>query len=100
MARSLASVVIDDLNAIRSCRRPSEAESKLLIDADAVLPRPVTLQGFQPIPRRSAQVIKGLGGVQLIEFPLRDHPEVPWAAPSCLFRIEVIVDVLGASVSE
>jgi len=42
---------------------PYKAYPPLIIDADAVLALAVARQGFQPVARRLAQVVKSLGGV-------------------------------------
>jgi hypothetical protein len=52
--------VINDLDTSRTrgpCR-PLEADPRLIIDANAVLPFSVTLQGFEPVARQSAQILK------------------------------------------
>jgi len=41
---------------------PSEADAPLIVDPDAVLAFALTLQGFEPIGRRNAQIIQH-GGV-------------------------------------
>jgi len=40
----------------------------LIIDADAVLPFAVPLQGFEPIPGRGGQIEQNVRRVQLVQF--------------------------------
>jgi hypothetical protein len=49
-------VVIHYLNISRTLRRPHKAHAPLIIDADAVLPFAVPLQGFEPIARWGRQI--------------------------------------------
>ena len=60
-------MVIDDLDAQRLALAPHEAKPPLVADADAVLPRPVALQGFQAVARRYAQIVKPLRRVQRLK---------------------------------
>jgi hypothetical protein len=57
-------VVIHYLYIGRSSRRPHEAHAPLIIDADAVLPFAVPLQGFEPIPGRGRQIEQNVPRVQ------------------------------------
>jgi hypothetical protein len=58
------SVVVHDLNILRTFRRPHEAHAELVVNANTVLTGTVALQRFQPIARRHAQVVKFPGPVQ------------------------------------
>ena len=60
-------VIIDDLDGIRPRWRPAEADAPLVVDADAVLPFPIPLQGFQTITGRNAQIVQASCGMHLIE---------------------------------
>ena len=51
---------------------PAEADAPLVIDADAVLAVPVTLQRFESITRRGAQIVQPPRLVQQQQFPPRD----------------------------
>jgi hypothetical protein len=46
------SVIVGDLNVGGSRRGPYEADSPLIIDADAVLPGPIAFESLKPIPWR------------------------------------------------
>jgi hypothetical protein len=50
MLSILLSVVVDDLDVFWSCRRPAEADPPLLVDPDAVPPRPIAAQLLQLFP--------------------------------------------------
>ena len=48
------SVVVDDLDVFGACRRPTEADSKLIIYSDGMLPGSLTRKGFETIARGHA----------------------------------------------
>jgi hypothetical protein len=52
---------------------PNEADSPPVIDANSVLPFPVTTQRLQVVPRRGSQNPQVRGGMKLKEFAQR-HP--------------------------
>jgi hypothetical protein len=54
----LTSVVIGDLNIVRSIVLPDKADAVLIVDPYAMLAAPVALQSLQSISRRSAKVIE------------------------------------------
>jgi len=54
--RAAPSVVIDNFNFSRAFSGPDEAQPELIIDADAVLAAPVSVQRLQAIGRRYAQI--------------------------------------------
>jgi hypothetical protein len=68
-------VVIHDLDICWTGVGPYEADSPLIVDANAVLPFAVTPQSFQVIPRRRLHEVQGLGRIQLRESPLCDGQE-------------------------
>lgn len=43
---------------------PEEADSPLVVDADAVLAGAVALQGFEGVAGRNAKIVKALGGME------------------------------------
>lgn len=63
-------MVIHDLHVIGTVV-PAEADSPLIVDADAVLPRAVPAQRLQAISRRDAEVCKGDGVVEHSELAAR-----------------------------
>ena len=62
-------MVIHDLHLEGVSITPDEADSILVIDADAVLSRPVSLEGLQSIARRYSKVLKVLRPVEHEELP-------------------------------
>jgi|HubBroStandDraft_6_1064221.scaffolds.fasta_scaffold176413_2 hypothetical protein len=46
---------------------PNEADSPLIVDANAVLSLPIAAQGFEPIARRGCQIAEVGGSVELPE---------------------------------
>ena len=67
----LTSVVIDDFHINRTLLGPSETNSVLIINADAVLPLPISSQNLQPVPRWRAQEVEGVRSIQHGELPCR-----------------------------
>lgn len=61
-------MVIDNFDVHRALRRPDKANSKLIVDANAVLALTIARQRFQSIARGNPQEIERCCGVQLIEF--------------------------------
>jgi len=57
-------MVVDDLNVIYGVLLPSEANSKLSVDPDAVLPHPIPLQSLKVICRRDGQIIQESSGLE------------------------------------
>jgi hypothetical protein len=56
-------VVVHDLHARCGDIAPLEANPPLIVDTDAVLSMPVTVQRFQTIARRNTQIVELFGGV-------------------------------------
>jgi len=50
---------------------PSEADSPLIVDTNAVWPLPVALQRFKLIARWLPEVLKGSGAMQIKQLPPR-----------------------------
>lgn len=49
-------MVIDDFNFMRAIRLPLEADAPLVVDADGVLTSPVSVESFEPVSRRNAEL--------------------------------------------
>ena len=60
--------MIHNLNVIHIAITPFEADAPLIVDPNAVLPFAFTLQQFQMIARRNAQIVQDRGPVQLFQF--------------------------------
>lgn len=63
-------MIINNFDFISVAALPTKANPPLVIDANAVLPVPVTLQRLEPIPRRAGQILKDDGAVQLPQLSL------------------------------
>ena len=62
-------VVIDNLHAFRvMVRRPAEADAPLVIDPDAILSAPVSLQSLKTVSRRDPEVIQPRCGIKKHQF--------------------------------
>lgn len=48
-------------------RGPDEANTKLIIHPDRILPCPVAFQSFQPVARRRSQIVERFGRVQITQ---------------------------------
>jgi hypothetical protein len=57
-------MIIDYFNFERIFALPPEAKPPLVIDSDAVPSGPAASQGFQPVPRRGAQILQAPGLAQ------------------------------------
>ena len=57
-------MVIDDLDQLSAAVSPDKAEAPLIVDADAVLPSAIALEGLQPVAWRRAQIEEGVGLLQ------------------------------------
>ena len=65
-------MIVDNLNIVRTPFSPNETKTPLVIDANAVLPFSIAMQGFQAISRRRRQVSQLRGAIQLPKLPARD----------------------------
>jgi hypothetical protein len=74
---ALSSVVVRDLDFEGVSIAPDETETPLIIDSDAVLPLPATLQFFQPVARRHSKILKRNSAMQEKQFSPRRSLQVP-----------------------
>ena len=74
---SFTSMVIGNLYLMDAIVMPYKTDAPLFVNADAVLPLPVTAQLFKPVCRRDTQIIKGGGMMQHNQFAFRDKLNVP-----------------------
>lgn len=58
-------MVIRDFHAEGVPILPDKANTKLVVDADAVLPAAIALQGFQPMAWRNSHEVQRGGGMEL-----------------------------------
>ncbi len=70
-------MIIDDLDVIAVTITPDETDSPLLVDADGMLPLPVSVQGFQLVSRRKGEHTQLRRRMQLQQLPQRNPLERP-----------------------
>jgi hypothetical protein len=77
-------VIVHNLDINRIAGFPPKTDSPLIIDPNAVLPCPISLQRFKSISWRGNQVSQFRGCIQLPEFALRyplERPEAQYSFP-------------------
>jgi hypothetical protein len=57
-------VIIDHFDGMGVVVDPTKADAPLAIDADAVLAGAIASERFQPVPRRSTQIVEAYCGIQ------------------------------------
>jgi hypothetical protein len=57
---------------------PFEADAPLVVNADAILPCPISAQPLQPISWRHPQILKSLRLVEHAQFPQRHLLDIGW----------------------
>ena len=62
-------MVVDEFNVERITRAPAETDTPLLIHADAMLSRSVTLELFESVSRRDSEIVEDGRRIQHLEFP-------------------------------
>src|SRR3569833_2333343 len=77
-------------------RSPFEADSPLLVDADAVLALPVATEGFQLVRYRNRKILQTFCSVELLQFHQRPLLDVGWQF-SCVLALP---EVFGIPVLE
>src|SRR5688572_22415530 len=81
---SASSVIVDQLHIVGVTIDPSEADPPLVVHANTVLAGPFALQFLETVPRRSAEIIQPLGGVNRDEFAEHRSMEARREAPDRL----------------
>ena len=74
-------MVIDDLDVVSIGILPTETDTPLIVDTDTVLPRAITFEFLEPVPRRHPKVVERLGGVHGDKLPQHHAPELRWVSP-------------------
>ena len=72
---------VDDLDIVVIRDFPSKANMPLVVDSNAVLPLSITAEFLQPIPRRHAQIVECLGGIDGHELAEHDTTEISRKPP-------------------
>jgi len=93
-------VVLRDLDVVGMARLPTETDSVLIIDPDAVLPPSITPKTLESIAGRNRELLQISDSIQLIELSARDRPHGPGASPASGYRAGAIEDVLRAPASK
>src|SRR5271163_649349 len=70
------SVIIRDLHVVSVSVAPHETNTPLVVDADTVLPRAVTLQRMKSVTRRNSQIHQTFGRMQHQKLAPRRLPNV------------------------
>lgn len=65
-------MIIHDLNFVCVRIAPDETDPPLIVNANAVLARPVSLQRLEPIATRNGKIRKLPSKVYLLQFSQRD----------------------------
>ena len=74
-------MVVGDFYMVRTLFRPAETKSVLLVDSNAVLPLPVTGEGFQSVAGRAFQIVETRSRVENEQFGSGSPPDVRWKRP-------------------
>jgi hypothetical protein len=69
-------VIIFDADFVGMPLLPSERDTVLVIDPNAVAARLVTLQSFQTVARRYSEILQPCHHVERLELPLSRPPEL------------------------
>jgi len=77
-------VVVDDFDVVGVAADPAEADSKLVVDADAVLTEAVTGEFFKSIGGWDLQIGEGSGGIKHDELAESNTVEIGWETTNFL----------------
>ena len=77
-------MVIDDLDLVGIGILPAETDPPLVVDPDAVLPRPIAFELLEPVTRWNPEVLKGFGSVERDQLPEHDPAEFGGIVPDRL----------------
>jgi len=77
-------VLAGDIMGVTALKR--EGDSILVVNPNAVCPRPISLQSLKPIARRCAEIPEDFCGVEHVEFPPDSRPQLLWK-PTCFSSI-------------
>jgi hypothetical protein len=88
-------VVIHDLHFVSICSLPNEADSVLIVDANAMLPLAIPVKSLKAIARRHPQDLQTNSRIQDEELPGRSRAKIrresaAFACPKEQLRIRVL----------
>jgi hypothetical protein len=92
------SVIVNYFNLIRPKRSPSETDTELIVDPDAVPALEIPGKRFQPVSRRNSQIIKPPRGIQQVQLPGCHIPKHLWTGFSGDLGGAPVENVFRASV--
>ena len=93
-------MIVGDLNFSWAFVGPTEADSILVVYADAMLTGAITLQFLQPISRWRTKIRKKLGLIELVKLPDGNFPQRSRAYFTSLLGTLAIEDVFGCLIGE
>src|SRR5215472_17433394 len=96
----ISSVIVHDLNVFGARVGPPEAHPPLIVDPNRILSSSLTLELFQAVARRSAQVPKQDCLVEQVKLSPRRAHKVRRASPARLLGVAPVERVFGALVPE
>jgi hypothetical protein len=69
-------VVVHYFHVFNACVSPTETNTPLIVDANAVLPFAITRKRFKAIARGHTQIVQLAGDLELPEFSLRNRRDI------------------------
>jgi hypothetical protein len=93
-------MVIDNHHIVGVSIPEAEDDSKLIVDSNTVEPPPGSLESFQPVPGRHAQVAQVMRRIQEIELPHGDALQGRWQSCPCGPGVDPMEEIFGGSVPE
>ncbi len=93
-------MIVCDLNFSWALVGPTEADSILVVYADAMLTGAITFQFLQPISRWRTKISKKLGLIELVKLSDGDFPKRSGADFASLLGTLAIEDVFGCLIGK
>jgi hypothetical protein len=93
-------VVVDDPDLVRMSVLPAKTHSVLLVDANAVLTRPIPVQPFEAIPGRHGKFPEFPDPIDLGQFPPDCRPQVDRTGSVCTPAVDTIEQVFRRGIRE
>lgn len=93
-------MIVDYFNVDRTRIRPTETDSILVVDPDALLTVTISPERLKAVPRRYPQVVDDLGLVESVEFPRSHFPQRSRQPLAGDLRVPTIEEVFGRLITE